>query len=570
MKLESKDLSVRTLLGKDKNFEVPSYQRNYAWTTSEIDEFITDLERTKTVQTEHFLGVIVLVEETDHYEIIDGQQRLTTIFLFLYALLEKYKLINIRYGKDTNKRRQKLEELLVLCDDDGEVISPRLILNDFNRDFFNEYIVNGWDKSEQEREDIYATYKKRKINICDSLRNNYLRISQWLDDKLKQSSDIDALLDEFRDLQTTILDAFTIVYITVGDTADAFLIFETLNDRGLALSHVDLIKNELFKNCSKDKSTFEKYKDSWADMMNRLEDIDKVKKFIKHYWIAYRGEIRGNNLFKTIRDYLKGSREKSQEIIEELKEYSYFYDILINPSQTNINSSELLEILNDINQLSYDLTHPIMLAAYKFHKNDEVALSKIAILCRNFLLRHITIGKNKPTAIEGAIGEIARQYDGKISLISEAFKKINKDSEFKENLKVCNLNQRSYSTYLLLVNYERTLHNEEWALPEKRRVTIEHILPQTLDNTNWVSIFTREQHEVFVNRLGNLTLLGAKINSAAQNKDFLEKLKIYKEKKTEIIMTKELEVYSQWTEVEIQDRQNKLAEKICGIFSLEI
>ena len=229
-----------------------------------------------------------------------------------------------------------------------------------------------------------------------------------------------------------------------------------------------------------------------------------------------------------------------------------------------------------MNSLGYDLTHPIILSGFKKFRDDEEELYKLVKLCLNFMVRYITIMKGKPSAVEKEIGKCARTFTD-IHEVAETFKSFSKDSVFKEHFKTVTMNPRSQQTYYLLVEYEKSLHtNETWVTPGRKDVTIEHVLPRTVkfDNGNlnkdeWASIFTKEDWEVYVNRLGNLTLLGTKGQLKVSNKKFDEKKKLY-QTYTDMKSTLEIASYSKWTKEDIEKRQGKMAEEAVDIFTLDV
>lgn len=575
MKIDAHNKSIRQLIKDEYIFLVPDYQRKYSWTESEVSELLNDLEIAKLNNNHHFFGTIVISSEKSEnekiFEIIDGQQRITTSIILMYALLSIYNEIKELYNYEKlSQRIDKLYSMLVFQDDDGEIKSSKLVLNEINNEFFNEYIIKAWSMSIEERKALYNQISKSiKVKQSNEIYRSYNYILNEFREKIKKSNSIENCIEELKSIQDTILDYFDVVVITVESDADAFLIFETLNDRGLDLTTVDLIKNELFKNCSKDIH-FEKYKNKWLDILSNFEDVKSVKSFIRHYWIANFNEVSHVNLFKEIRKYLKGSSEASKNLIDGLKNQSSFYGSIINPNTNNISNKKLLDILLDMKNLKYDLTNPILLSAYKYYNGDEDKIADVGIICRNFLLRYITIGNGKPSSIENEIGKLARSFNGDISCISKKFKEISKDNELEEQLKTLKVNFKSYYTYLLLVKLEEKKHiNEKWICPGRKDITIEHILPQNIEGTEWAKQFTNEEAELYLNRLGNLTLLGSTGNSKIKNKSFSDKKEFYKTN-TDMKITKIISSYEKWTIEEINLRQKEMSSELLDVLKLDI
>ena len=206
--------------------------------------------------------------------------------------------------------------------------------------------------------------------------------------------------------------------------------------------------------------------------------------------------------------------------------------------------------------------------------NDEEYIYKVAKLTTNFLFRYICILKKKPTAIEKVFSELARNMN--LDSMSKTLNEYAKDIEFRNILETIIVNPKAYSTYYLLTEYEKSLHsNEQWISPGRKKITVEHILPQKVDSKSnygekWLKEFANpEQCELYLNRLGNLTLLGPVGQANASNKSFDLKKQVY-QKKTDMYMSRELIKYYEWNVKNIEERQKEMSRKIVNIFTLNI
>lgn len=587
MKIDADGYTVREILKKDIIYEIPDYQRTYSWDENHIDDLFNDIYLAIESENNHFLGAIVFnserIDNDKVLEVIDGQQRLTTIMLILYVIRRFYKEKIFENESSLNSRRNSIQKLLEFSNDDGEIKGLKLNLGIVNREFFKEYIVNGWDKDKDYLECIKNKFKnKGDLNVNEKIIKAY----DYIYDKIRANigykeevfdnySDVKNIYDKLRELNDAILDKLEVVYIEVKNDVDAFLIFETLNERGLALSAVDLIKNRLFKICS-NKNDFEELKNKWTEIISTIEDNKELKNFIRYYWISKYDFVRTQDLFKDIKGYLGKDYEKAKNMINDLDKLSRYYKLLIEPNDNLIKNKKLIHVLKETKNLKFNSHFPILIAAlqkYDYKINDE-NFYIVAKLCLNFLIRYISVLKKKPTAIEKLFGEIAREFN--LDNLCSEFTKHAKDNEFKNALEIIEVNQKPYSTYYLLIEYEKNLHsNEEWIAPGRQSVTIEHILPQTVSDSkqcgkNWIGVFRdKERCELYLNRLGNLTLLGPKAQSKTSNKFFDKKQEVYKEY-TDMFMTKELLEYSKWDAEEIEKRQKRMAEKFVDIFTLDI
>lgn len=576
MNIDAKSRNIEEILVSDCFYVIPDYQRPYSWTKNQIEELMDDIERAIHTNSNHFFGTIMLntanIDNDKIMEVIDGQQRMTTIIIILYVLLEEYNLQRFINQVSLTNRKSKLKEKLAYTDDDGEIIEDKLTLGEVNKVFFKEYIINSYNLGKGKKDEIIRDFKgDKRYKLNKPIIDAYNIIKTYFDEKISNLSDDDAYL-LLKDYQNFILRKLEIVKIEVKDDADAFLIFETLNDRGLALSSVDLIKNKLFKNCSSVED-FNDIKILWSDMISNLEDGNDTKKYIRHYWMSKYEHVTAQNLFKACRNYVRNDYIKSRNLIKELKEYSRYYAAIKNPHGGLIENKKLRKVLDDMNQLNFDLTHPILIAAFRTFESEE-DIYIIAKLCINFLVRYISIMKEKPTKIEKKISEVARRLT--IEELQLLFNELAPDNLFKDKLETLNVNYQSYFTYYILSEYEASLHkNEPWKTTGRDSITVEHILPQTIKDNNidgqyWISQFNSiDDCMVWQNRLGNLTLLGNGGQAKAGNKSFLNKKCVYKEY-TDMLSTKKLLDYNDWNKDTLTKRQKNMAEAYLDIFTLDV
>lgn len=576
MKLDAKNANIEDILDVKCIYSIPDYQRPYSWTKGQIEELLEDIESAMVQDANHFLGTIMLntseMEKHGIIEIIDGQQRITTILIMLYVILEKYNLQRFKEQKNIDNRKSILKARLAFTDDDGEIIDDKLILGEANKKFFKEFIVESYNLGNSKKQEIIKSYKQDNLyKYNKAIVDGYNCISKYFDDKIALLSDLKAY-EIIKQYQTLLLKKLEIVKIVVEDDADAFLIFETLNDRGLSLTSVDLIKNKLFKNCASN-SKFDEIKAMWTDMLNNLDDGNEVKKYIRHYWMSKYDYVTIGNLFKECRKHVENDFIKSKQFIEELKKYSRYYSTIRNPHNGVIENKKLIKALLDMNQLSFDLTHPILISAFRTFDNEN-DIFKITRLCSNFMIRYISIMKEKPSKIEKKICEVAKALS--MENVESLFKELAPDNLFMDKVESLNVNYQSYSTYYMLTEYEESLHtNEPWRTTGRDTITVEHILPQTVkkdedDGKYWIKQFgSIEECEVWRNRLGNLSLLGTGGQGKAKNKDFEYKKSVYKEN-TDMFSTKQLLDYDHWNKENLIDRQKKMAGKFVEIFTLDI
>lgn len=578
MKIDAKSCSLRDILSHYKVYFVPDYQRPYSWTKDEIEDLFSDIYEVIQTDKNLFFGAMVFHKKDDKkISIIDGQQRLLTIAIFLYVI--KYFYFKLQQQINDSEINSKIAYRIGTIgyhleeqDNDGDVKGIRIIPGEINKEFYKRFVVDTWKEDISRKIEIVKEFKSMKK--FESTKNIYEAYMYIFDELNKEFNGKIEFFEKLKKIQDTILDKFEVVTIEVGDEGDAFKIFETLNDRGLELSSADLIKNYLYSLCSTlIENEFEESKKYWLDMINRAENISLVK-YIRHYWIAFQSHVTKDTLFDEIKKSIKNAQEAKKLLFELNKNFGRYIK-LIRPSQDSFDNTEIIYYLSEMNEMNFDLVNPILLKALYLLDNNSISeddFLKILKISLSFLIRYIVVMKEKPSKIEKKIGELARMLNKKsdIQNISHVYLSFAPDDSFKEIIKTISLKE-SDSTYFILKEIERYLRKkrnlEAWRSPGRKEVNIEHILPKEIENTKWKDYFNDEEHDVYVNKLGNLTLLGEKLNKSQKNSFFDKKKDFYK--KSTIVMTMDLENYSSWGIQEIQLRQNYFADIITEVFSLK-
>lgn len=571
--MDAENQSIRDLLGKHC-FYVPDYQRSYSWKSENIDEFLDDLfniVHSSQADARHFMGAITMAKGTEQpnaVDLIDGQQRMTTIFLFLYVVLGEYR--SARFSSKASGRAEELLRRLAYLNDDGERTGSRLVLGEFNRSFFEEFVIDGHIKSDEEREQIRMAYQaKHEFTQNQAIYDAYNKMKVIVEERLDCCGSEDDAYDYLKALHLCVFDRFEIVTMTVEEEADAFLIFETLNDRGLALSAVDLIKNKLFQTFATHPTEFDSLKSAWENMCENIENKDDLKKFLLHYWRGFKCFTSSQSLYKTCRDYIAANGfEEARRIALDLKTLSVYYNGFCNPmGEYPWKSSALKTVLNDMKKMRYDLAHPILLAAIKKYPNDEESWTKVAKLCLNFLIRYISIMNGKPSSIERDLCQWALSEDFSIEMLSKNFAQKAPDGQFKEQLQNLSISYTLPLTHYLLCIYEADGcgRKEIWTTPGRGNNTVEHILPQTVKEDTeageyWIAQFgSIENCETYKERLGNYAFLTKAAQSKALNKGFEFKKIVYRDE-TDMKLTQELVQCSDWNLSELNKRQERMAD----------
>lgn len=537
----------------DNFLKVPIYQRPYAWTEEHISDLINDLK--DSFPEEYFIGTIVVSKNNNYLEIIDGQQRLAT-FSIIYSAIRNFlrelkddegaRIIEADYLYKPLLRTREPEVKLELGFNDKEFFNNNIILN----------IKDGIIPSEKlSHERINLAYKK----IYDYIKNEYSSHSN-------QINHINDLIDFFK-------ENIKIIIVSVADEANAFTIFETLNDRGLSLSQVDLIKNFLF---NKAGNRLSEAQEKWARFTGAIEAAeseDEILQYIRFHWSSKYGLTREKELF----DEIKRKTNNSNIVITYLAELDSdvnSYLALLNPSHSfwNPHSKASPLYLKNLIDLQLYQNRPLLLSILRrFSKGDVEKALKLVV---SWSVRNLIVGVVGSGTIEKEFSNQAKLInDGKIKTVQElkrsATNIIPTDETFKRQFKIATVSKNHIARYYLS-EIEKTFHTtkEQETSKDTEKVNLEHILPEKPDLKKDWNNFTDELHKTFYKRIGNLTLLDKDFNSRQKCLSFNEKKKFFKS--SEILISRSLSKLKKWDISAIEKRQEEFSEKAVEIWTLKL
>ncbi|MEV5010983.1 DUF262 domain-containing HNH endonuclease family protein [Streptomyces sp. NPDC055692] len=537
--------TVGELLGDvAKKTSVPDYQRDYSWTESHVDYFWQDVlgfmreQNDKTLaDAEYFIGSMVRVDKADGYELLDGQQRLATIVILLSAIRDNLRSLNIKAYLKTQERWIAEEN-----DRTGES-TYSLTLSTYDRDYFKRRIQ---DDSEDAPEPGTASQK-----LIDAARKKF---DAELDSELAKHPDEKGRERWLLLLRDVITNHVTTVTVTCASEQDAASIFETLNDRGLGLSTVDLLRNFVLRRAGEPDR--DEIVSIWADVLRESKWVD-VDEFLRHYWTSRHGDIKSQRLYRAIRKYMEDSGESSLEFMRDLGSAHAAYVRLLRP---NFDDEATNEELQNVADLKAKMLYPFLLSGLTRGEEGFYSLVRAGIV---FYVREGLVVKRNSSQMEKVVFSAARlmaEGDASEKALALLHSGASADPVFEAAVRELKNLDTSSARYLLR-EIEISLRNgEETEVARPPRIHVEHIYPQKPKaGERWPN------HSDYVGKIGNLTLLARRINTAIKNSEFT--VKRFELAKSEIFLTKEVAAHETWDAKAIDGRQEELGKKIKTLWS---
>ncbi|MFJ2761781.1 DUF262 domain-containing protein [Streptomyces prasinus] len=536
--------TIGQLLSDTKKTSVPDYQRDYSWTASHVDYFWQDvvhfadgLTEKDMADEEYFLGSMVRVDLPTHFELLDGQQRLATAVILLSAIRDHLRPLNRRVA-DKTQDKYIAEE----ADRTGE-LAPSLRLSRYDRDYFRRRI--------QEESGSEVEAKTRSQRLINEARNKFdLELANVLATKTDERGREQWLIF----LRDVIVDHLTTVTVTCASERYAASIFETLNDRGLGLSTVDLLRNFVLRQAAEPDR--EEIIGLWHQILDESSAVD-VDDFLRHYWTSRHGDIKSQRLYRAIRERMEEDATPSLEFMRDLADAHKDYVRIIS---AKFQDARVRDVLQDVVSLKAKMLYPLFLSGLASGEDTFSGLADAAI---TYYTREGIVAKRNGSQMErivfSAAVDLYKQKD--VKRVFSAFLRESADDNVFEAAVSGLRGLDAPSARYLLKEIEMSLRNgEETKVGRPPKVHVEHVYPQRPRSEHrWAS------HAEYVGKLGNLTLLSRAINTRIKNAPFVEKRQHLAE--SELLITQEVASHADWNEATVDSRQRLLGERIKKIWA---
>jgi len=553
----SEFITLNTIIGNGKSYEVPIYQRDYSWEKDDWEDLWNDIAEIPLDKT-HYLGYLVLQpikEGEESFWIIDGQQRLTTLSILalaVTALFDKWSKENID-GPENKIRFEKItERYLGNFSTSKLAISPKITLNRNNDDYYQSWLL-------KLRQPTTLSKLKPSQRLLQKAFNYFLTELQEKFKDNKSGADLANFLEK------VIGNGIVFTQIVVNNDLDAFKVFETLNARGVKLSTADLLKNYLFKLTHQlGELDLDEAERRWQNITNTIQSND-LTTFIRHYWNSKFKLERQPTLFKAIKREIN-SAEKAFQFLNDLEISSIHYTGFDKPND-ELWDKEEKSYLKVLNLLNVSTCYSLMLSSLKNLPRGEfkIMLKELSVITFRYNLSDLN-----PNEAERVFSKVANDIsNNNITNAKEAILALKSiyviDDNFEQVFSTITLNTRRKKDLAkyILVKIENQIANKDYQ-PEEAVATIEHILPENPGSV-WEENFPLDIQEDYIYRLGNYSLLESTINNKLDsNMSFSEKLVQYKTSSYKL--SSDYCNYEKLTPKEIALRQDKMAKIAKGIW----
>ncbi|MCM3412360.1 DUF262 domain-containing HNH endonuclease family protein [Metabacillus litoralis] len=586
MKITPTTLSINQLLGSsNEQFVIPAYQRRYSWGEKQWSDLFNDIKLLGQQDT-HLLGTILCLTSNyavgiNQLELVDGQQRTTTLTILLKALSDKFKeLEQEEVFKEINS--------LLYCKGLDRVLKRKVILGDLDNPDYEKFM-----KSEE----------------LESIENErFIEAYEYFIEKLN-----DLTLAELLEHHYKLVSNTYTIRLDVANAKDAYKLFETINNRGLNLSPTDIIKNFLLGHSSLiSDNNLENVKGYWTELIINLDGIRTDDFFRQYLSSVLKRKITGSNIIDEFKKHYFESvieaenlqefsqfehtiAEENEEEVEDSNDVEEMENISRNQKNKKISIIEFARSLRDtskiygqlrkqtfadvkINRHLNNLTKIKSFPSYIFlldlfqRELDTSKTIKILKLIETFMLRR-HICEYRTGELDAIFSNLTTvENDGIVENVKQKLlKHLPSDNEFEGRFNRHNFkgNENRAKYVLETFEYDLIADQGEYVLTTGGDLHLEHIIPQKITTKKSKEEFgdwelylgndAIELHKQYVNRIGNFTLLAKKLNIIASNNPFESKQKEYR--KSNIQLTKLLTAYDEFKIQQVKERSAQFAKK---------
>ena len=563
--IKATELPIVGIFNNSYSFVIPDYQRPYAWTTEEAGELLDDLlHATQDIldvasvgdAPPYFMGSVVVIKGDDpSADVVDGQQRITTLTIMLCALRD--------LATDDKHTREVHDFIGVEAIEIRQIKGHyRLAVRRRDRDFFQDNIQNTGALRQFVAQE-FADLPDSRQRMFENAKRLWERLSNLDEDRRKI-------------LATFIVLRCFLVVVSTSDTESAYRIFAVMNDRGLDLSPTDILKAQIIGPMDEDAT--DKYTNIWEDIEEEV-GRDDFREIFAHIRMIHARNKPRRSLQEEFQENVLKQLKGDEFINEVLVPYADAYEAVTkNPNESYIvgtKTDSMNELLRHLNRLdNFDWIPPAM-AFFKKRSSDANALLPFV---RD--LERLAYG----------LFLMRADVNWRISRYAEVLKAIETDADLSADSSPLQLSCEEKNRVLDALNgqiYGRNrisrvckpmLLRLDSALADAGAayshpiITIEHVLPQNpAQGSEWETNFSEDDRREWTGKLANLVLLSRRKNSGASNYDFEVKKQKYFQSGgvATFALTSQVLAESEWTPAVLKRRQENLLDRIKKVWRLD-
>ncbi len=534
------------VLEKNKRvFKVPVYQRNYDWSNIQCEKLFQDIMKANERNCQHFIGTIVYIDDINggsglnEVLIIDGQQRITTMYILLKALYDASQGVSVRIESE-------IEEVM------------------FNRHCDEVYKVKLKPvKSDNEQLMLLIKDKVDKMDRNSNVYKNYITFQNLIKETLYVDLELNDILNGIKKLEVVeiILDKLQ------GDEPQK--IFESINSTGLELSLADLIRNYLLMD---DDQQDELYEDYWMEIEKNV-GYRNLGDFVINFLNSQISKlVNSKNAYRLFKEHCEENNLTHEDTLKKLRRTSKYYGAFI--GENKCYSDEITKYLNAFYTIKQTTILPLLFRIFDDYEDgniNDTTLCQVLDYLLTYLVRITAceINKNLSKFMKSMYdrvidGNYDSYYEKFVSFLNDlrANDRMPTDTEFEYALIYKPLYKKPICKFVLSV-----IENSTKEHLDVSNLTIEHILPQKENAAVWkkeVGENYSSVYEIYLHTLGNLTITGH--NSELGTKSFSEKKKIIKDNSKANILNKDVLSADKWNETSIKNRAKILANMLIDEF----
>lgn len=571
MDIKPNTMTISQLLSSRCQFSIPRFQREYSWEERNYKEFIDDTIRCLKVEngtitdTPYFLGTMLFIGNLEiagqTLDVVDGQQRLTIITILFSAISDHFREI----GSD--KLSARIFQYIMTEDDNGDNV--RVLKSNTHYPFFSYYIQDRTKEQKQEpssEEEICIQETFEYLYQRTSEKSLRSKLCELHGGKYVESVSYEDILKALRDQVLKSL----VVIISTSERKDANSIFEILNAKGKRLASVDLIKNHIFSIVmTTEPADFADI--TWNEIKEILysgEEAVGMATFFRHYWISkYTASSEVQLYDKFIKTIKPANEETYKKFLQDMKKNANYYMQIVNPSRNDYqNRKEYYWLVQSFDYLSNKFNivqiRIALMAMLEAKENELISLNKFkesVLYLEGFHFVYNTILSRRPNLLDSRYATFARN-------LRKCKSKIDASKYIEDLIKELDKFYPSYD------DFKKEFINLEYSKIEAPdNLKVKYIINKICcyyssnheevfdDNGSIEHIYPEGSGEKMALNIGNLILLEIALNNEAGEKEYIEKICIYKKSKYDWVKNFITE-HTIWNAVDIVKRAELLAD----------